>query len=165
MALGGTARSRSRVPFRSPHVHVSGRQPAHFGAIEESHRSGNEQSCARAALFRRTTVAMARTPSLQPFHAPICDAPCSPQSVTPMPTRIVTHAYRPKRPPRKAASAVPAIVTRATRRKADTPPVADNRRHRGSMTTVRPSRRLLPRSRRRHVSQAPRPPGKAGNRA
>jgi hypothetical protein len=43
-----------------------------------------------------------------------------------MPTRIVTHAYRPKRPPRKrkAAPAIPAIVTKATRRKADTPPVA-----------------------------------------
>ena len=43
-----------------------------------------------------------------------------------MPTRIVTTAYRYKRPPRKrkAAPAVPAIVTRATRRKsADMPPV------------------------------------------
>jgi hypothetical protein len=44
-----------------------------------------------------------------------------------MPTRIVTHAYRPKRPPRKrkAAPAV-AIVTRATRRTPeDTPPASD----------------------------------------
>jgi hypothetical protein len=51
-----------------------------------------------------------------------------------MPSRIVTYAHRTKRPPwkRKAAALpVPAIVTKATRRKpADTPPVtaADRKR-------------------------------------
>jgi hypothetical protein len=45
-----------------------------------------------------------------------------------MPARIVHYAHRPKRPPRKrkSALAVPAIVTRATRRNpADAPPASD----------------------------------------
>jgi hypothetical protein len=46
-----------------------------------------------------------------------------------MPSRIVTHVHRPKRPPRKRKAVAimgPAIVTKASRRApADTPPVDD----------------------------------------